>query len=467
MKNSSFDHWLRQNFKETKLSLDKDKEWEFLEPKLQRKKSKRRLVFWIFFPCVIGALGSYYFYGKENINERIQMTSSSNELPMRFNENSKEHTQQENKLNSGSILSVKHSEINNENEISQKKNVLSKQSLFLNKGMPVDNDIQHSVSETSQRINHSSSNEQIENSEMKEIQNSPYNAIEGAISQRDQSEKVNYIIDLLPIVETELLDDDKQLELNENLEFKSPIVISKNKIYLPISIQTMGFMGILNQSLKGPESRLNTRLALEKPESVIGASIMLQTKFKRHFGLGIGIDYRYNTLRFTQQFKDTISKTLYGQVLVEKVNANSELTKDTGLVVINEYRMVSRKLYHHRTLISIPVTLSYNQHINRSWSWSSILGLSIPVYQKFNGRILNSSTKSIELDLYGENISLLKIPCSILYGIQVDYTIRPELKLVLGLLGRRELGYWQDAKTGISEKHGSINFQVGMCYRLK
>lgn len=467
MKNSSFDHWLRQNFNQAKLSLDKDKEWEFLEPKLQRKKSKRRLIFWIFFPCVIGALGSYYYFGKESINERNQIATSAKELPMRSHENSKEQVHQEIEQIPDNILSDKQSEINDKNAILHKKIMLSKQALSINNNIPDENDFQQSASEPPQIINQSSSYVQTENSVKENIQNSLSNSIAGVISLSNRSEEVNLIIELLPTVETEVLYDEKQLEINKNLEFKRPVVLSKNKFHIPISIQTMGSIGILNQFLKGPESRLNTRLVLEKPESVIAASIMLHTKFNRHFGLGTGIDYQYKTLRFTQNFKDTISKTLYGQVIVEKVNANSELTKDTGSVIVKEYRNVSRNLYHHRTLISIPVTLSYNQHINRSWSCTYILGLSIPVYQKFNGRISNSSLKSIELDLYGENISLLKIPCSILYGIQVDYTIRPELKLVLGLLGRRELGYWQDAESGISEKHGSFNLQIGMSYRLK
>jgi len=286
---------------------------------------------------------------------------------------------------------------------------------------------------------------------------------EQANRPRSKSESTDFI----PFKKSYIEIEENQNDLSEILKFRQPTKISTNKIHIPIYLQTMGSMGILKQHLDGPPSTLNTRLASEKPVSAYGTSIMVHTILKRKYGLGLGIDYQFHTLRFTQNFKDTVYKTLYGQVLAEKVNSNSEIIQDTGNITINEYRSVSRKLYHHRTIISIPFTLSYIQKINRSWSWSYNLGLSLPVYLKYNGRISNGTANSIELDSYGKNISLFMLPCSVLYGVKVDYHIRPELKFVLGLQGISEMGFWKDSETGIREKHGSLNLQAGMCYHLK
>ncbi|MFZ1256644.1 MAG: hypothetical protein WAR77_09825 [Saprospiraceae bacterium] len=467
MKNSSFDQWLRQNFKQKKLSLDKEKEWALLEPKLKKKKSRRGLIFWLFFPIAMGALGSYYYYESAGMYERIRMAASLKELPLRLVENKNEQVFVANAQIPNSTLSDTLSEINYAKCTLQKVVLPSIQAVSSSNGTPSEMVLKHIVNEATSGLIHHSAAYKIEKSVLSNMQNPFSNTMDSAIVEGDWSKKVNLVVDLLPTKEIVILNEENPLELLENLEFTRQITLSKNQLRIPISLKAMGSIGILNQFLDGPATRLNTRLALENSESVYGANIMVHTKLKRHYGFGLGLDYQYHTLRFTQRFKDTIPHVLYGQVLLEKVNANAELTKDTGAIVVNEYRNVSRKLYHHRTLISIPITFSYIQDINRSWSLSSILGLSIPVYQKFSGRISNSATKSMELVPYGENISLSKIPCSILYGIQVDYSIRPELKLVLGMLGKRELGFWKDAESGISEKHGSFNFQVGMCYRLK
>ncbi len=467
MKNSSFDHWLRQNLKDSNASLDIEKEWELLEPKLKKNKSRRRLIFWILFPAVIGALGSLYYFGEVTATERNLITDPINEMPIKLYEDHDQNTikRDEILLDIPAMKQGSKSINNLATNHSQTLEPKNSNSNIVNN--PDWKDYKINSSQITQETALPQTSNQTVLNTTKPIQKILNPGMAGVDEQANWSGSKSESTDFISFKKTNIQIEKNQNDLSEISKFRQPTKISTNKINIPLYVQTMGSMGILKQYLDGPPSTLNIRMASEKPVSAYGTSIMAHTILRRKYGLGLGIDYQFHTLRFTQNFKDTLTKTLYGQVLAEKVNSNSEIIQDTGNITINEYRSVSRKLYHNRTIISIPFALSYIQKINRTWSWSYNLGLSLPIYLKYNGRISNQTANSIELDSYGENISLFMLPCSVLYGVAVDYHIRPELKFVLGLQGISELGFWKDSETGIREKHGSLNLQAGMCYRLK
>ena len=60
MKNTLFENWLRTKVEQSEQSFDHDAEWALLRPKLEKKKRKRRPVFWFLLP--IGLLAVSYFF---------------------------------------------------------------------------------------------------------------------------------------------------------------------------------------------------------------------------------------------------------------------------------------------------------------------------------------------------------------------------------------------------------------------
>jgi len=70
MKNTLFENWLRTKVEQSEQSFDHDAEWALLRPKLEKKKRKRRPVFWFLLP--IGFLAvSYFFFTRDSKEESL------------------------------------------------------------------------------------------------------------------------------------------------------------------------------------------------------------------------------------------------------------------------------------------------------------------------------------------------------------------------------------------------------------
>jgi len=111
--------------------------------------------------------------------------------------------------------------------------------------------------------------------------------------------------------------------------------------------------------------------------------------------------------------------------------------------------------------------LTYQFLLNTRWTIQPQLGIGIPVYQSFKGRVVDSVKDPFVLSEYGKNVAFLPMPCSYRYGMEVVYGIKDDLNLNIGLSRNDEFQSWGDRDHSIREKHGSIQIQFGIFYKLK
>ena len=458
MKKVSFDHWLKLIIGKESMPVDNDLEWELLLPKLEKKRRRRGIVYWILLPVTVTCLSLMYFVSMQP-SSIFKIASIPDSQSMEVNNVRKDdltNTLIDKKNNQTNIL------IHPQKLLSQK---ISKQELFT-KATQFKSDLtKNDPSLFAEQDNTADGNSFIEKS-----QDSPNNLIifqdSFSINSSGQAPPFDSLsISLLPVSIHGQLLNEQNFSSNLNLIESSKNV--RHKKSFKVDMCLLGTYGKLFQSLNGSGNGYLTRKTLERPLDVFSATILFQTDLKSRLKFGIGLDYQYALLQLNQHFLDTVTQILYGVIVAEKTNAQNVVSYDTGSINVRNFRNVSRKLYHSRTLLSIPAIISYQYPLNRKWSLSYHAGISVPVYQEFSGRISNNSLRSLDLDNYGENISRNKLPCSVLYGMQVVYSIRPGIKWMLGLAGSSEIGYWRDLENSIGERHNSLRFQAGLSYRIR
>lgn len=57
----SFDHWLKLIIGRESIPVDNDLEWDLLLPKLEKKKRRRGIVYWVLLPVTVTCLSLVYF----------------------------------------------------------------------------------------------------------------------------------------------------------------------------------------------------------------------------------------------------------------------------------------------------------------------------------------------------------------------------------------------------------------------
>lgn len=458
MKKVSFDHWLKLTIGKESIPVDTDLEWDLLLPKLEKKKRRRGIVYWILLPVTVTCLSLVYFVSKHP-SSIFKLASTPDSHSMEVNNVGKDDLTKivmGNKNNQTNIL------IHPQKILSQKinKQELTKKSTQFKFDLTKDN-----PSLFAEQGNTTDGNGFFEIS-----LDIPNNSISfqdsfSSNSSRHATPFDSLTISLLPVSIHGQLLNKENLSSNLNLIESSQYV--RHKKSFKVDMCLLGSYGKLFQSLNGSGNGYLTRKTLERPLDVFSATILFQTDLKSRLKFGIGLDYQYALLQLNQHFLDTVNQILYGVIVAEKTNAQKVVSYDTGSISVRSFRNVSRKLYHSRTLLSIPAIISYQYPLNRKWSLSYHAGISVPVYQEFSGRISNNSLRSLDLDNYGENISRTKPPCSVLYGMQVVYSIRPGIKWMVGLAGSTELWYWRDLENSIGERHSSLRFQAGLSYRIR
>jgi len=458
MKKVSFDHWLKLIIGRESIPVDNDLEWDLLLPKLEKKKRRRGIVYWVLLPVTVTCLSLVYFVSMQP-SSIFKFTSTPDSQSMEVINVGKDDLTNlviDNKNNQTNIL------IHPQKLLSQKisKQELSTKSTQFKFDLTKDN-----PSLFAEQGNTADGNGFFEIS--LDIPNNSKSFMDpfSSNSSRHSTPFDSLSISLLPVsIHGQLLNEQN---FSSNLYLIESSKYVRHKKSFKVDMCLFGSYGKLFQSLNGSGTGYLTRKTLEQPLDVFSATILFQTDLKSRLKFGIGLDYQYALLQLNQHFLDTVTQILYGVIVAEKTNAQNVVSYDTGSIDVRNFRNVSRKLYHSRTLLSIPAIISYQYPLNRKWSLSYHAGISVPVYQEFSGRISNNSLRSLDLDYYGENISRNKLPCSVLYGMQVVYSIRPGIKWMLGLVGSSELRYWRDLENSIGERHNSLRFQAGLSYRIR
>lgn len=490
MKNSLFDHWLNKKLDKASLSFDKDQEWDLLLLKIQTNKRKRRFAYWIFLPLILIGLGIYYIH----LNDKLQLISIVNrgdvegtiKEPNAFDnkQNIKQST-----LKITTIRTAEESEPEQLNAKYQNKTFnINQENGAINHHKTVKTSVKELMdpdplisagNETITSNESSTSEGALHHSEVnknpmvfgivKVAQNEPVNTYSQQLEVSDVNQNVNYILSVLESKFSYINDDHPmpflKLDLTiNNGDFKTQQV---SKPRTNFTFGTSISYGQLFQTLKGESELISERQKTEKAIDLISIQCLAQHKIYHHVSLRAGFEWSHATIGFHQQFKDTVKTNLHGQIIREKINAQSVSSYDTGTISVTQYRNVNRNHYNHRTQFNIPIYLTYQFLLNNRWNIQPHIGIGIPVYQSFNGRVIDSEQDPFALSEYGKNVTFFPVSCSYRYGMEVVYSIKDYLNLNIGLSRNNEFQSWSDRDHSIREKHGSIQIQFGIFYKLK
>lgn len=490
MKNSLFDHWLKKKLDKASLSFDKDQEWDLLLPKIQTNKRKRRIVYWIFLPLILIGLGIYYFQSNDKLQgisivnrgdsgstinspnafddkQNIKQTTHQITIIQSANESKQEQLTSKSEYNTFNVKREKGA-INHHKSV--KTSVMEfldpdplisagKETLLSNESLTSEGSVHHSEinknsmvfgnAKVTQNEPVNTSSQQLELSDVNQNINYSFPVLESKLSYINEDHLWPFLILNLPI-----LDDDSKIE-------------NKPKPRTNFAIGTNISYGRLFQTLKSESELLSERQNTEKAIDLISIQCLAQHKIYHHVSLRAGFEWSHATIGFHQQFKDTVKTNLHGQIIREKINAQSVSSYDTGTISVTQYRNVYRNHYNHRTQFNIPIYLTYQFLLNTRWTIQPHIGIGIPVYQSFNGRVIDSKQDPLALSEYGKNVTFFPVSCSYRYGMAVVYGIKDDLNLNIGLSRNNEFQSWGDRDHSIREKHGSFQIQFGIFYKLK
>lgn len=490
MKNSLFDHWLNKKLDKASLSFDKDQEWDLLLPKIQTNKRKRRFVYWIFLPLILIGLGIYYIH----LSDKLQLISIVNRSDAeRTIKGSNAFDNKQNiKQSTLKITTIRTADESEQEQLTSKseyktfnvkrengainhhKTIKTSVMEFLDPDPLISAGNETVVSNESSTsegaLHHADANKNpMVYGIAKVTQNEPVNISSQQLEVSDVNQNINYSF---PVLESKFsyIIDDHQLPflildlLIKNDDFKTE---RKSKPRTNFDIGTNISYGPLFQTLKGESELLSERQKTEKAIDLISIQCLAQRKIYNHVSLRAGMEWRRATIGFHQQFKDTVKTNLHGQIIREKINAQSVSSYDTGTISVTQYRNVNRNHYNHRTQFNIPIYLTYQFLLNNRWNIQPHIGIGIPVYQSFNGRVIDSEQDPFDLSEYGKNVTFFPVSCSYRYGMEVVYSIKDYLNLNIGLSRNDEFQSWGDRDHSIREKHGSFQIQFGIFYKLK
>lgn len=490
MKNSLFDHWLNKKLDNAPGSFDKDHEWDLLLPKIQTNKRKRRFVYWIFLPLILIGLGIYSIY----LSDKLQLISIDNrgDAESTIKGSNAFDNKQNIKQSTLKITTIRTAEesepeqlnaksqhktfnINQENSaINHHKTVKTSVMEFLDpdplKSAGKETIISNESSTSEGSLHHSEANKNpMILGIAKVTQNEPVNISIQQFEVSDVNQNINYSLPVL-VSKFSYINNDHQLPflildlLFKNDDFKTE---RKSKPRTNFAVGTNISYGRLFQTLKGESDLLSERQNTEKAIDWISIQCLAQRKIYNHVSLRAGFEWSQASIRFNQQFKDTVKTNFHGQIIREKINAQSVSSYDTGTISVTQYRNVNRNHYNHRTQFNIPIYLTYQFLLNTRWTIQPHLGIAIPVYQSFKGRVVDSVKDPFVLSEYGKNVDFLPMSCSYRYGMEVVYSIKDDLNLNIGLSRNDEFQSWGDRDHSIREKHGSFQIQFGIFYKLK
>lgn len=209
----------------------------------------------------------------------------------------------------------------------------------------------------------------------------------------------------------------KLVSLSKPLWRLTPFVHLKQKSSLFfIDLRTQFGLPIYDYSTKSIEKNtlIAQRQKKEQPMEYIGGALLLGKEIGRQFYTSMGISYQRIQDRWISVSLDTINGTLDGQVTESYTNAEGSVSETIGTK--NTKQIVALTQTRYNSIENIAATLAFGRRI--SWShWRFIIeaNLSLPVYTRFSGQVLNDKNIMVPTSDIYEGFTPLQ------YGLHASY----------------------------------------------
>ena len=470
MKKQSFETWLRNIFSSHKETLNLDEEWDLLLPHLEEKKKSRRFLFpfwWLGIATTFVLLG-YGIY--------ISIPTSENQYGSIDTAKHKISALSDNSIASPAVNpndnASQNSELTSENE----ENLLVPYNTPNPKSATVQTSKQkNKISDVKFQFNYTSNKNQdlssqtttnpINNSTVVLIQNSPLSNNDMLpsllITKKEEviplhTGSMETINSLMQTIAINHYPDD--LPLVKMAEHKLDPIKKASKFLLAVEV----YNGFLTQHFKGYGSQKTGRSETETALWRHSWKALAEYSFMPHWRVSTGMDYRWDLISFSQNFKDTSEVWMSGQIISEKTNSLGQTNRDTGTIQVKQYSQINRRLNNYRTGISIPIQLRYARSLYNSLDFSANIGVLIPVYTQGSGRIIKSGAHDIQLQDYADFTKKSPWTCNVSMGVEVVYHIRRRWDLNVGLQRQMEMSLSKTTENLVQETYSSWGLVSGI-----
>lgn len=459
MKKSVFDEWLKSKVQNTRVDFNKDEEWELLLPKLQKRK-RRAVFFWWVLPLGLSIWAAYMFWPAQRIDPVVDVVSISGSTANPLNHSSEGFNQKR---------SATPQEKNPATHHSLPNSTSTGKSLY----EPESEGITSTYEKPElgrKKINQNGMKYPGETQSFTKARVQDLLMLQQVVLPSDGSKPLDAsVLLLLPSAEPKFLESEpRELQmysiLNTDLVRRDVDHTERSediKWVLSPSIAA----GKLSRKWRGNEDLVEARRSTERGLDQLSGQFLAMAQWNKNFIFGAGIEYSRSTIRMQQYFRDTVLTTSSGIVIGEKIDYENHYSSDTGTVTLKQYRQVNRNLYNTRSVIYLPVLLGYQFLLRDRWTVGLDLGMHFPVFQKFQGSMIKTGIKDIELIPYAASYDFWN-QCSVSAAAHVDYRISPDLQIYSALQFRSDFAFWNVHQTAVRELHRSMGMQLGLKYFL-
>jgi opacity protein-like surface antigen len=496
MKNILFENWLKKKVEQEETSFDHEAEWALLRPKLEKKK-KRRPVFWFLLPIGLLAV-SYLLFTRDSKEEslvgivdkdRIIIADSKvvdiNTIADPQLNTSNEQIQEWSDDNRTSIIQdqevgVKLSKQNTKSLSNSPamKNDLSRhiESNYLHGNiLPSSNEITANQSFNSSdklsdglAISSSLLIEQSKNfpTNVNESTNDSYEMDKTKLNENNVSNlEIEQPIDKNTISKLAAeVQAKKNPEIIESSEERIEIAKQNPKSRFSLSV-LLGY-GLFAANMNGSDQFVRARNLTEKPLECISAKILLNTKIAGSWSVSTGVGFEKFTTKFSQNFIDSSMITSNGETIRIRISSSGQESYLIGEAKHLRTTNVNRRLYNSTVYYSIPVYLNYSKQLNSRIKFMPTLGLNINFMNQTSGSIVHNDEQDILLQDY-KNVVKNSIPsCNLFLGVGVVYNVSKKFDLNLGINGSNQIFLKKFSDNFQSDRLNSYGFYSGLTYKF-
>ncbi len=467
MPQNQFDKWLRDKVNPYESSEGLDQEWSMIQSRLNQKKERRPLFFWLWSgAALIGLLvSSTLIYHKLNVsasNDQLVNMTTSEINNIQNSENAPDHVIANTNLDINKSPSLKSTpgDISSTSSTGVSQNIATTTISSSSSSTKVkDNPVNKSLVKAKSAHDHSST---LDASEKTAVGNQKFQLGISSFVNQKQSEvdrPLGYqsLSILVPIKGIEFQHD---LERPNSLKAKSA---PSKSWHLEMAMH-------IGQAFSSYESK-NDQTSIEAFEHVEDAHefIALDVRAFKGLGhgwwLGSGVELGYTHITSQQSFIDTVSGALHNQIVKIREDRNGNKIDIIGTTNGRSIYDIERKRHQIHASLSIPVTIKYDYSVHRHWFVSGELGLASTIYNYRQGKSIISDEKDIlELDL--KDRYAVGYRGSLLAGVMMNHHLNDKVSLSFGVRGQKEL-FGTESIDGLwSQKLSNIALRAGMRYTL-
>lgn len=500
MDQDSLDKFIKEQLEAYETPSDADLFWENLALKDVEEEKPKRITFigWITGASILLILAASYCYlqnyaeGSDNAKIKEEYIA----IKKVYDENNsiyKEEPLTIEKASSGeSIKNIEEGKNSGGNALDIKKSKSKKQKEFLHPKIDYDNKVtsRHNIvnakipftsngkepnaqSYSSGKIYHSSQSltEALTFSSPKEDQNTTNGLLKSKEGTMLHSKLPPLATKLNGVLSINIKDPFRNILIND-LRYVANHNGKINNKNWKVSTLSMDFAyGLANRKLETQtraidQAYLTTREEKEQSLDVLrfGFNATIENKNGCYFKVGLNYD------QIAEEFVDNIfwkvDTTFSDLVLSEYYHADGTVTEELGSLSLPVPHYSLRSTINRYRFIDLPLLFGYNFNNKRSqFSWFAELGVSINLFFKPSGEILDSNYKIIKLE---DDLGLFKdrTGWSLHGAAGCRYQIRDRIGLWAGPALKFNLNEINTQTNAISQKYRSYTFQLGLYVNL-